>query len=134
MQNNIDQTNDTKCQDKNEVYLDIYNQIIDTYSHDTVIDIEIQHQCGICFEDFDERKISILEKCEHIFHKKCLENNARKDFPHDFICPMCENSKTQIKKENLSNPKDTYSCVIFVKIIITVLFCLIMASIFLKML
>lgn len=134
MQNNINQTNNSKCQDKNKNYSDIYNQIIDSYSQDTVIDIEIQHKCDICLEDFDERQISILEKCEHIFHKKCLENNVRKFFPHDFQCPTCKKAKIpkNVRSEETPEPGPQYYPVLIVKIITFCLFLAIMASIFMK--
>lgn len=134
MKHNINQTNDTECQDKNKNYPDIYNQIIDSYSQDTVIDIEIQHKCDICLEDFDQRQISILEKCEHIFHKKCLENNIKKVFPCDFECPTCKISKIvkDSQLEETTEPSTRYYSVLIVKITIFCLFLIIMASIFMK--
>ena len=136
MQATINKTSDIKCQDNNANYLDIYNQIIDAYLQDeTVINIEIQYCCGICLEDFDERKNSILEKCEHVFHEKCLENNIRKNFPHEFECPVCK--KQTFKKEITVRQNDdselTKICyktmfVILVKILVAAVFLMFIAS------
>ncbi|XVF04206.1 hypothetical protein REPUB_Repub05bG0062300 [Reevesia pubescens] len=44
------------------------------------------HECGICLEDFQEKEVCwVLFKCNHIFHKPCVEEWLK----INFSCPLC---------------------------------------------
>ena len=49
-------------------------------------------ECAICLEDF--KGIDIIKafyKCQHIFHKKCLENWLKRSN----CCPLCKHDLTE---------------------------------------
>jgi hypothetical protein len=51
--------------------------------------------CSICFEEIKENEKKII-KCNHIFHKECID----KWFKRSHQCPLCRNSKFDIKCED----------------------------------
>lgn len=49
---------------------------------------EVYH-CTICLDN-EESDIVIRTKCNHIFHKKCLERWIESIKTNDKICPLCK--------------------------------------------
>jgi len=55
---------------------------------------KIPSECSICLEDFRFHNRITLTKCNHYFHKYCLESWMSKNL-NNFRCPLCQ--KVMIK-------------------------------------
>jgi hypothetical protein len=60
-------------------------------------------ECPICYDDIDVKKNCITTECGHIFHCKCLLQNAA---TNGFTCPMCRS--TMAEEPELSDDEDEY--------------------------
>jgi len=60
-------------------------------------------ECPICYDDIDIKKNCITTECGHIFHCKCLLQNAA---TNGFACPMCRS--TMATEPELSDDEDEY--------------------------
>ena len=60
-------------------------------------------ECPICYDDIDVKKNCITTECGHIFHCKCLLQNAA---TNGFACPMCRS--TMAEEPELSDDEDDY--------------------------
>jgi hypothetical protein len=60
-------------------------------------------ECPICYDDIDVKKNCITTECGHIFHCKCLLQNAA---TNGFACPMCRS--TMATEPELSDDEDDY--------------------------
>ncbi len=106
--NNFEYQNSQNVKDCSYIYnkiVDFYVQelvtetIVDLYTkasiEETVITIdpmptEIEEKCPICFGDFDDQEITILGKCEHVYHKKCMDGWINKNKKEtEYTCPLC---------------------------------------------
>ena len=65
--------------------------------------IEQNIECPICYDDIDVKKNCITTECGHIFHCKCLLQNAA---TNGFACPMCRS--TMAEEPELSDDEDDY--------------------------
>jgi hypothetical protein len=53
--------------------------------------------CSICFDDFKEENIVRQIKCNHLFHKDCIDPWLLKE---SYQCPVCRESTLPDKKDN----------------------------------
>ena len=122
-------------------YYEIYNNILSMYEKEEVVESEIQDHCVVCLQDFDEREITILEKCEHVFHKTCVETWADKNSGDFFTCPLCREKydsikvdvpdvQTVVSQPEEQRPENLVKEVIALKIIVAIVFIITMVSIF----
>ena len=61
---------------------------------------EVGHEldvCIICFDDFNENTIVTKTPCNHIFHKKCIENW----FQWYITCPFCRSKISKSRKSDV---------------------------------
>lgn len=58
--------------------------------------------CSICLEDIQHNFHIFKTKCNHIFHKKCIESWA-KSTTSIFTCPLCRNNIVNHKFVNIEN-------------------------------
>lgn len=89
---------------------------------DTII--EMDEECPICLEEYDETLITILAECEHTFHSKCISSWETLNLGQSFECPVCRTPQHKIQNETLAIDEMrtiVYPSVLS-RIIITVLF------------
>lgn len=57
----------------------------------TVIKIGVQKECSVCLDDIDENSQILLEECNHLFHKECLNRwiTASSNSTPTYMCPLC---------------------------------------------
>jgi len=103
---------ETKCFEIDLYFIDYSNiiytlQIIfgciireDKVSLKNIKEVQCTFDCDICFDTIDNKNVKNIKlKCNHKFHKICLDNHIKNN---GLVCPMCRNS---IDVEFVINPE-----------------------------
>ena len=77
------------CDDKDVLNLEDVN--------DNSIELEKRDSCPICLEYTDEEKDVHINPCNHLIHKKCLEELLSKTKKNQ--CPLCKRNILGIKED-----------------------------------
>lgn len=94
----------------NNIYQNILNNSLNELSslqkdENVVLDISrekykdissVHGECSICYESFvEEDVVTVLDKCKHVFHVKCLENWGK----YKQECPICRSNIPKIENQ-----------------------------------
>jgi hypothetical protein len=60
---------------------------VENEDFDNIHELFQNDSCSICLEEYDSNKIAIVMKCDHMFHKKCIEKWINEY--NGINCPIC---------------------------------------------
>ena len=76
----------------NESGNEINNDSESDDNDDDVTKSFLKNECAICLEPLEVDDYSVLDKCFHKFHEKCIRDWFK--VSHDHICPVCNTVNT----------------------------------------
>ncbi len=59
------------------------------FCEDMIDDDDINEDCSICLNTMNNELEILITKCDHKFHKECLENCFKNKNNNKILCPLC---------------------------------------------